>query len=86
MLKNQKDEPRVIRPGTVFQVVGRVYNFKKLFAVRTCGQQRCHNKASKANGAFEDDPFSKTVEEFLRWIDSEMAFLKKQNERIANVN
>ena len=51
---------------------------KKFFAVRTFGQQRCHNQAIEADGEFEDDPLPKTVEENLRRIDSEMEFLKNE--------
>lgn len=37
-------------------------------------------------GKFEEDPLPRTVEEYLRWIDAEMDFLKKRNDRIANAN
>lgn len=37
-------------------------------------------------GKFEEDPLPGTVEEYLRWIDAEMDFLKKRNDRIANAN
>ena len=36
------------------------------------------------NGQFTDDPLPKSVEEYLRWIDLQMDFLQRRNERIAN--
>ncbi len=38
------------------------------------------------NGKFEDDPLPKSVEEYLLWIDRQMDFLRRRNERIAGAN
>ncbi|MGN1096255.1 MAG: DUF6994 family protein [Christensenellales bacterium] len=36
------------------------------------------------NGNFETNPFPKTVEEYMLWIDRQLDFVKKRNDRISS--
>ena len=84
---NGEDSPiynTLLQDKDFFDLFVDFKGFVDFFFLQDCvTDENCNVKFWLGNGDFNENPFPKTVDDYLLWIERQMAFLEKRNRRIA---